>query len=345
MPLPDPRANPDLLGHSAAEATLLDAARSGRLHHAWLLLGPAGIGKATLAFRFARRLLAGVPPDGDSLALPPGHPVFRRVAAGSHADLLTVERSFDEKRKKLRGEIVVDDVRRIGGFLRRTPAEGGWRIVVVDGAEDLNRNAANALLKLLEEPPPRAMLLLACAAAGALPATIRSRCRRLRLAPLAEADVATLAARALPDRAAAEHARLAALAEGSIGRALDLAAEDGVAVADLVARALADPARLTQRDALAAADALGREADAFATFMDLIRAGLAAGVRAAARGRADAAQARMVGGRALADWVAVWQALGALKNETEGLNLDTREALVQGFRLLAKGAAVLPAAG
>lgn len=342
--LPEPRANPDLLGHASAEAILLDAMRSGRLHHAWLLLGQGGIGKATLAFRFARRLLAGIPPPGEGMALPLQNPVFRRVAAGSHADLLTVERSWDEKRKKLRGEIVVDDVRRIAGFLRRTPAEGGWRIVVLDGAEDLNRNAANALLKVLEEPPPRAMLLLVCAAAGMLPSTIRSRCRRLRLAPLAEADVATLLGRAMPERSAAERARLALLGEGSVGRALELAAGDGVAVADLVTRALAEPARLSLRDALATADALGRDDEAFATFMDLTRASLAAAVRAAARGRADAAQSRMVGDRALADWVAVWQALGTLKNETEGLHLDKREALVQGFRLLARGAATPAAA-
>ncbi len=341
MSLPEPRENPDLLGQDVAEAALLDAMRSGRMHHAWLLLGQPGIGKATLAFRFARRLLAGVPMAGEGLALPLQHPVFRRVAAGSHADLLTIERSWDEKRKKLRGEIVVGDVRELADFMHLTPAEGGWRVVIVDGAEDLNRSAANALLKTLEEPPPRAMLLLVCAAAGRLPATVRSRCRRLRLARLAEADLAALVARALPERPAAEHARLAALADGSIGRALALAVDNGVAVADQVARALADPQRLSQRDALATADALGRDEDAFATFMDLTRDGLAAAVRAAARGRADAAQARMVGGRALADWVAVWQALGTLKDQTEGLHLDKREALVQGFRLLARGTAAM----
>lgn len=339
--LPEPRANPDLLSQEAAEAVLLDALRGGRLHHAWLLLGPSGIGKATLAYRFARRLLAGPPPPGAGLALPPQHPVFRRVAAGSHADLLTVERSWDEKRKKLRGEVVVGDVRELGVFLRRTPAEGGWRVVVVDGAEDLNRNAANALLKLLEEPPSRALLLLVCAAAGTLPATIRSRCRRLRLAPLGEADIATLLARALPEGDPAERARLAGAAEGSIGRALDLATDDGPAVAELVGRTLGDPACRSLADALAAADTLGRDEDAFARFMELTRAGVAQAVRAAARGKADAAQRRLLGARGLAEWVAVWQALGTLQRQTEGLNLDQREALVQGFEVLARGADAL----
>src|SRR5208282_4479334 len=115
MPAPDPRANPLLLGHAAAEATILDALRSGRMHHAWLLTGPEGVGKATLAFRFARRLLAGMPP-GPSLALDPHDKVFRRVAAGSHADLLTIERAWDAKRKRVRGEIVIDDVRRVTEF-------------------------------------------------------------------------------------------------------------------------------------------------------------------------------------------------------------------------------------
>src|SRR6202041_2916377 len=116
MPAPAPRANPLLLGHAAAEATILDALRAGRIHHAWLITGPDGVGKATLAYRFARRLLAGQP-TGDSLALDPANPVFRRVAAASHADLLTVERAYDEKRKRMKTQIAVDDVRRINGFM------------------------------------------------------------------------------------------------------------------------------------------------------------------------------------------------------------------------------------
>ncbi|HEY1411119.1 MAG TPA: AAA family ATPase, partial [Rhodopila sp.] len=158
MSAPDPRANPLLLGHEDAEATVLDAMRAGRMHHAWLITGPEGVGKATLAYRFARRLLAGGAPAGgapaDSLALEASHPVFRRVAANSHADLLTVERVFNEKTKRMKTQIAVEDVRKINGFMSLTPAEGGWRVVVVDGAEELNQASANALLKILEEPPP-----------------------------------------------------------------------------------------------------------------------------------------------------------------------------------------------
>ncbi len=134
MPSPDPRANPILLGHREAEATILDAMRAGRMHHAWLITGPEGIGKATLAYRFARRLLAGQPKE-DSLALDPGNPVFRRVAAGSHADMKTIELAFNEKTRRMRTEIAVDDVRKLNGFMALTPAEGGWRVVVVDGGD------------------------------------------------------------------------------------------------------------------------------------------------------------------------------------------------------------------
>ncbi len=118
------------------------------------------------------------------MALEPTHPVFRRVAAGAHADLHTVELAYDEQRRRMRTQIAVEDVRKISTFMSLTPAEGGWRVAIVDGAEEMNQSSANALLKILEEPPRRAILLLVCGAPGRLLPTIRSRCRRLRLDPL-----------------------------------------------------------------------------------------------------------------------------------------------------------------
>jgi len=333
MTAPDPRANPHLVGHAAAEAALAEAVRAGRLHHAWLITGPAGIGKATLAFRFARRLLAGG--AGDSLFLPQDHPVFHRVAAGTHADLLTIEREWDDKKKRIRGEIVADTAREIPEFLHLTPAEGGWRVVVVDGAEDLNSQAANAVLKMLEEPPRRTVLLLVSAAPGLLLPTIRSRCRHLRLSPLTEAEVAGLLDRYLPGIEPARRDRLAGMAEGSPGRALLLAEGNGVALAEVVSQALEKLPEMTVGRAHTVADAVGRDETAFGIFMDLLRGTLATAVRDAAAGRADPDQTRLLGARPLADWVDVWQGLCHLQDETEAFHLDRRQAIVTGLGLLA----------
>ncbi len=328
MAAPAPRENPLLFGHATAQAQWLDAMRGGRMHHAWLITGPPGVGKATLAFHFARRLLAG---PGETLAVDPGSPLFRRVATGSHADLLTVEREWDEKRARLRGEIVVDDVRAVSAFLRLTPAEGGWRAVVIDGAEHLNRNAANAVLKVLEEPPPRAVLLLTCAAPGRLLPTIRSRCRRLPLQPLAAAEMEAALAEYLPGRPPGERGRLAELAAGSPGRALLLAEEKGLQLAALAAEVLDGVPALSKLRAITIADQLGgRAEDRFTPFMTLLRDGLSDAVRRAARGAPE----RLATVRPLAEWAEMWQSLTHIQDETERLNLDRRQALLSSITLL-----------
>jgi DNA polymerase III subunit delta' len=328
MSAPDPRANPILLGHEAAERTVLDAMHHGRMHHAWLITGPEGIGKATLAFRFARRLLAGKPGEASSLALDPAHPVFRRVVAGGHADLVTIERVVNEKTKRLKRDIAVDDVRKINGFMALTPAEGGWRVAIVDGAEDLNQASGNALLKILEEPPSRAILILVCSTPGRLPATIRSRCRRLALSPLADDVMARLLADYLPDHSQNDRDRLITLAEGSIGRALAMADEDGIAVAALVDKLFASLPDVRPSTGYEVADALARSESGFQLFTDQLITGIAALVRDTVRGRADPEQQRLAALRPLEAWGEVWQGLLRLQDETERFALDKRQALV-----------------
>ncbi len=341
MSLPEPRANPELVGHEAAAATLEAAARSGRLPHAWLLAGPPGIGKATLAYRFARWLLAGLPPPEPGQAplhLPPGHPAFRRVAAAAHADMITLEPNTGDKGRK---EVLrVDDARDAIRFLAHTAAEGGWRVVVIDQAERADRpEVQNILLKTLEEPPARTVLLLATHQPDRLLPTIRSRCRRLDLFPLETAALDRLLARALPEMPEGERAALAAIAEGSPGQALALAEGEGLAMQAEVDRALAALPALEGRAVQAIAEAVagrGRELDAFLTFMALLRRALAAAVRQAARGGQPPAPA-WVAARPLADWAEAWERLGRLAGETERLNLDRRQAVATGLAWLRAG--------
>ncbi|MDE1895829.1 MAG: DNA polymerase III subunit delta' [Rhodospirillales bacterium] len=311
---PAPRANPHFRGHEEAVNALHQAAISGRLHHGWLLAGPPGIGKSTLAYRFSRWLLAGG--QTPNLAVPETNGVFRRVAANTHPDFFTVERRVNEKTEKLQGEIVIKTVQEASAFMRLTPAEGGWRVVVVDGAEDMNPNAANALLKLLEEPPPRAILLLVSAAPGRLLPTIRSRCRVLPMSPLPEAPMRALLADYAPE---IDATRMIELSEGSIGNALTLAEGDGMALAALVDEAL--DAKVNPARAQTIADNVARAVegvDKFELFFALLRTRLAARTRAAAR----------AGATHLSHNVTLWQDFGKLEREVLGLNLDKRAAVV-----------------
>lgn len=190
-----PRQQKYLIGHREAEGACVQAVKSGRMPHAWLIVGEEGIGKATLAYRFARCMLAGGP-KGDDLSVAESHPSVRLLDAGSHPDLLVLERAYDEKKHKLAQSISVDAVRTIAPFLRLTANQGAWRIVLIDGASYMNRNGQNALLKILEEPPEHSLLLLTAESAATLLPTIRSRCRVLKLNPLSKNELGELAEKA-----------------------------------------------------------------------------------------------------------------------------------------------------
>ncbi len=348
---PAPRTNPELLGHEAAESALRRLFESGRLPHALLLSGPRGIGKATLAFRFARFVLANgggegslgglsTASDASGLAIAPDSGTFRRVASGGHADLLTVERAYDPRRRRLRSEIIVENAREIGVFLRLTPAEGGWRVVIVDGADEMNRNAANALLKILEEPPRRALLLLVAHSPGRLLPTIRSRCRRFPLMPLPPAIVRQLLLRYRPDLPEPQAEALTALSGGSIGRALDLADAGGVELYEAVLALLSrdqgiDPAALH-----AFADRLvrGDAEEAYRAVEELVGQLLARVALAAARGSAGAEPPResavlqRLGERAsAARWAELRDEIGRSFARTDALNLDRKQTILGAF--------------
>ena len=349
---PVPRENPHLVGHRAAAATLADAWRSGRLAHAWLIAGPRGIGKATLAYRFARFALSGGKGIGDGgedgLAMPAEHPLFRRVAAGGHSDLAVVERGLGD-RGRLRAEIVVDDVRAANAFLSLTSGEDGWRVVIVDAAEEMNRNAANALLKRLEEPPRRVLFLLVSHAPSRVPATLRSRCRILTLAPLPAPALDALLAEAMAGLPAVERRVLGLLAEGSPGRAAALAEQGGVQLyRRLIGLVGALPA-LDVRPLHELADGLsGRDGvDRLRTLAELILWWLGRSIRAAARGElrtmeevvpGERASAALLEGAALDRWVGVWENLRRSFADADGLNLDPRQVLIGAFAALQEAA-------
>ena len=327
-----PRVTAVLFGHDPAEQALLKAYKSGRIAHAWLIGGPPGIGKATLAFRFARFVLAHPDPQAPevrqatSLAVDADHPVARRIAAQAQGDLRLLERVVNEQTGKLYTNIRVDDVRRVVSFFSGTAGEGGWRIAIVDAVDDLAREGANALLKVLEEPPARTLLLLLSHSPGRELPTIRSRCRRLLLRPLSQDDVVRALAEATGrDAAESELAQAAAAADGSVSRALALLDGPALALRQRVLDAIGQLPNPDPRALHALADALGgTDPQTLATFMDLVNGWLSR--------RLDAGEGEA---RALARIAETWDKVNRHAREVDAYNLERKPFVFSVFTELA----------
>lgn len=349
---PPPWRSQHLVGHDDAEKTMLTAQQSGRLHHAWLLTGPRGIGKATLAWRFARFLLCGRQQGGlfgdgpESLEVAPDAPGRTLVDARSHPDLFHLRRSLNPDTGRMRAEIAVDDVRGLGAFMHMTPAMGKWRVAIVDSADEMNRNSANAVLKVLEEPPPNAVLLIVAHAPGRLLPTIRSRCRRLALQPLADETVVRLIGDHVPDTKPEERLALARLAEGSIGRALELAGAGSLELYREMVEVLATLPELDMPRLHAFAERFakrGEEANADWRSLNYLFDGWQKGLaRQWALGTEAAAivpsesglNGRLLAAASLDRWMEAWEKVAHLLSRADAVNLDRKQTVLGSFLAL-----------
>lgn len=347
--LPAPRETLHAFGLTESEQILLSAYQSGRMHHAWLLNGLKGIGKATLAFRFARFIMAYPDPfapdvqNATSLDLPEGDPTASKVAAGGHPNILHLHRPWDEKAKRFKTVLTVDEVRRTTRFFGQTAGESGWRIAIVDSADEFNTSAANAILKILEEPPQRTLFLMISHLPGRLLPTIRSRCRRLNLAPLSdEALLEALNAYDLTGHASGHDVQLAAnLSDGSLRRAMEMLASGGIDIYRAMLDLLANLPNLDGAALHNFAEKVSAAADKqhYILFFDLLEDWIARRIRMESEPGLPAGDATQFDTQQslhmLATWTKVWEKIANNLRLAESLNLDRKQVILQAFADLA----------
>jgi DNA polymerase III subunit delta' len=335
---PHPRHVYPLVGHERAEAEMLSAYREGRLAHAWLIGGREGIGKATLAWRFARFVFANPDPaakavrEALNLHVEPSHPAARLLAQLAHPDFALIRREWQGASKRLATEIAVEAVRQGLQVFQLSAAFGGWRVVIVDSAEDLNRNSANALLKMVEEPPQRSLILIVSHRPGQVLPTIRSRCRRLRLDPLTQDEIVQAAIGLGPPWSEAGREAIAAAAkrvDGSVREALIRLAPESEGVGVLIDSIVTGLPRPDLRAVARLADAVsGRAGDeAYRAFHRELYDWLAAYARDVTPG---SLRVEEIGG--------LWDRIRAAQRETEELNLDRKLHILALFAEIASTA-------
>jgi len=345
-----PRETNVLYGHSHAEEALFDAFMSGRMHHAWLLTGPKGIGKATLAYRMAKFVLTYSSAEkaramgAGNLCVAEDMPAARQILAQGHPDLLVIRRPVDEKTKKAKSVIPVDQVRKTSGFFGKSAGAGGWRVCIVDSADEMNANSANALLKVLEEPPAKSLFLLVSHQPGRLLPTIRSRCRQLPMPALSSSAMDRVLGANGADLGADDIAAIDVLAEGSAGRALTIASGDGLELYRSMVGLICQLPRPDIAAMHALADKAARRGaeQTFEVLIDLMRDWVARAVRQGAGGPANpeivpgeaAAMAMLVHGQNLDRWVEVWEKIGELATRAEALNMDRKLVILNAFSML-----------
>ncbi|MGH6842091.1 MAG: DNA polymerase III subunit delta', partial [Methylocella sp.] len=329
-------------GHAETKRQLFLAYLAGQLPQAFIIGGPPGIGKATLAWRLARFLLANPDPStiaGEARAdlfVAPGHPVSRQIAAKAHPDLVLLRREWNEKDKRFFTEIRVEDVRRVIHMFQQAAGMGGYRICILDCAEDLNPSSANALLKLIEEPPPRSLFLIVAHRPGQMLATLRSRCQKIVLKPLAAADIAQFVAALGPPWSKVDEAKLAAAiarAHGSVHNVLRLLDDRGNEFDSNLGRMLDDLPRIdwSKVHALAGLVAARDQAKDFETMLAAIDDWLDTRVR-------QGAQSPGANCARLAPYALVWEKLSEAAREIKTFNLDKRPFVLSLFADLAAAA-------
>lgn len=357
---PHPRETAALIGHQAAQDEFLATFNAGRLHHGWLITGPRGLGKATLAWRLARFLLATpeddggmfAPPPPQTLDIPAENPVARRIAALSEPRLYLLRRGLNDKETQPSQEILVKEVRKLKEYFALSAADGGRRVAIVDSADEMNTAAANALLKLLEEPPAGVTFFLISHQPSALLPTIRSRCRELRLSPLAAEDMALALANAGTE--VENPQAMAELAGGSVGEAMRIANLDGLALYESLIALFAGLPRMDRGKVLALAETgagKGNEArfDLMVTLLDLLLARLARTgtlcqtASEAARGEAALLTRLSPDPWAARAWADLAQSLSARARRGKAVNLDPAALLMDMFLQIEQTAATLAA--